>query len=64
MVFISAPDSGDIRLSMTRCITARSCITVTAGMFVLFGDSDLIGRILPCVFGTALIPLLYYLYRM
>lgn len=37
---------------------------VTAGMFALFGDSDLVGRILPCVFGTALIPLVYCLYRM
>lgn len=37
---------------------------VTATMFALFGDSDLVGRILPCVFGTALIPLVYCLYRM
>lgn len=37
---------------------------VTAGMFALFGDSDLVGRILPCIFGTALIPLVYCLYRM
>ena len=37
---------------------------VTAGMFALFGDSDLVGRILPCIFGTALIPLVYCLYQM
>ena len=37
---------------------------ITAGMFALFGDSDFVGRILPCVFGCALIPLVYYLYRM
>lgn len=37
---------------------------VTAGMFALFGDSDLVGRVLPALFGTALIPLVYALYRM
>lgn len=37
---------------------------VTAGMFSLFGDSDLIGRILPCVFGCAIIPLIYWIYKM
>ncbi|MDV0443819.1 flippase activity-associated protein Agl23 [Methanorbis rubei] len=37
---------------------------VTAGMFALFGDSDLVARILPCIFGVALIPLVYCLYRM
>lgn len=37
---------------------------VTAGMFSLFGDSDLVGRILPCVFGCAIIPLIYWIYRM
>ena len=37
---------------------------VTAGMFALFGATDLVGRILPCVFGCALIPLLYWIYRM
>ena len=31
---------------------------ITSAMFSLFGDSDLVGRILPCVFGCALIPLL------
>ncbi|MDO5847585.1 MAG: TIGR03663 family protein [Methanocorpusculum sp.] len=37
---------------------------ITSAMFSLFGDSDLVGRILPCVFGCALIPLLYWIYRM
>lgn len=37
---------------------------VTAGMFALFGDSDLVGRVFPALFGTALIPLVYALYRM
>lgn len=37
---------------------------VTAGMFNLFGASDFVGRIMPCVFGCALIPLVYWIYRM
>ena len=37
---------------------------VTSAMFSLFGASDLVGRILPCIFGCALIPLLYWIYRM
>ncbi|HJJ59957.1 MAG TPA: TIGR03663 family protein [Methanocorpusculum sp.] len=37
---------------------------ITSAMFSLFGDSDLVGRILPYVFGCALIPLLYWIYRM
>ncbi|MDO5843650.1 MAG: TIGR03663 family protein [Methanocorpusculum sp.] len=37
---------------------------VTAGMFSLFGASDLVARILPCVFGCAIIPLIYWIYRM
>jgi len=36
---------------------------VTAGMFSLFGDSDLVARLLPCLFGTLLIPLVYCIYR-
>jgi uncharacterized protein (TIGR03663 family) len=36
---------------------------VTAGMFYLFGDSDLTARLLPSFFGTLLIPLVYYIYR-
>ena len=36
---------------------------VTAGMFSLFGDSDLVSRILPSLFGTLLIPLVYCIYR-
>ena len=37
---------------------------ITASMFALFGDSDLIGRILPALAGCALIPLVYWLYRL
>ena len=36
---------------------------VTAGMFSVFGDSDLVARLLPCLFGTLLIPLAYCIYR-
>ena len=36
---------------------------VTAGIFYLFGDSDLTARLLPSLFGTLLIPLVYYIYR-
>ena len=36
---------------------------VTAGMFYLFGDSDLTARLLPSLFGTLLIPLVYFIYR-
>jgi len=36
---------------------------VTAGMFSLFGDSDLVARILPSLFGTLLIPLVFCIYR-
>ena len=37
---------------------------VTAGMFALFGDSDLVGRLLPAVFGLSLIPLVYIIHRL
>ncbi|NMB79663.1 MAG: TIGR03663 family protein [Methanomicrobiales archaeon] len=37
---------------------------VTAGMFAAFGSSDLVARILPCMFGTLLIPLVYCVYRL
>ena len=37
---------------------------VTAGMFALLGDSDLVARLLPALFGTLLIPLVYYIYRL
>ncbi|HJJ35628.1 MAG TPA: TIGR03663 family protein [Methanocorpusculum sp.] len=37
---------------------------VTAGMFSLFGATDFVGRIVPCLFGCGLIPLLYWIYRM
>ena len=36
---------------------------VTAGMFSLFGDSDLVARLLPSLFGALLIPLVYCIYR-
>ncbi len=36
---------------------------VTAGMFSAFGDSDLVARLLPALFGTLLIPLVYCIYR-
>ncbi len=36
---------------------------VTAGMFSVFGDSDLVARLLPALFGTLLIPLVYFIYR-
>ena len=36
---------------------------VTAGMFSIFGDSDLIARLLPALFGTLLIPLVYCIFR-
>jgi len=36
---------------------------ITAGMFALFGDSDLVARLLPALFGTLLIPLAYCIYR-
>jgi len=37
---------------------------VTAGMFSLFGASDLVARILPALFGTLLVPLVYFIYRL
>lgn len=37
---------------------------VTTGMFSLFGDSDLVARLLPALFGTLLIPLVYCIYRL
>jgi len=37
---------------------------VTAGMFTAFGASDLVARILPAVFGTLLVPLVYCIYRL
>ncbi|WAC05628.1 MAG: TIGR03663 family protein [Methanoregula sp.] len=37
---------------------------ITAGMFALFGDSDLVARLLPSLFGTLLIPLVYYIYNL
>jgi uncharacterized protein (TIGR03663 family) len=37
---------------------------LTAGMFFIFGDSDLVARILPALFGAAIIPLIYAIYRL
>jgi predicted membrane-bound mannosyltransferase len=37
---------------------------ITASMFAIFGDSDITGRILPALAGCALIPLVYWLYRL
>ncbi|MGA2103947.1 flippase activity-associated protein Agl23 [Methanoregula sp.] len=37
---------------------------VTAGMFSLFGASDLVARLLPALFGTLLVPLVYFIYRL
>ncbi|MEN6610322.1 MAG: flippase activity-associated protein Agl23 [Methanoregulaceae archaeon] len=37
---------------------------LTAGMFWIFGSSDLVGRLLPAVFGTLIIPLIYWIYRL
>lgn len=37
---------------------------VTAGMFALFGDSDLVARILPALFGAAIIPVIYWIYTL
>ena len=36
---------------------------VTAGMFSVLGDSDLVARVLPALFGFLLIPLVYCIYR-
>ncbi len=36
---------------------------ITAAMFRIFGDSDLIARLLPAVFGSAIIILIYGIYR-
>ncbi len=36
---------------------------VTAGMFSIFGDSDLVARLLPALFGTLLNSLVYCIYR-
>jgi uncharacterized protein (TIGR03663 family) len=37
---------------------------VTAGMFAAFGSSDLVARLLPCLFGLLLIPLVYCIYHL
>ncbi|HJJ41798.1 MAG TPA: TIGR03663 family protein [Methanocorpusculum sp.] len=37
---------------------------VTASMFKIFGASDIVGRILPCIFGCGMVLLVYWLYKM
>ncbi|MFA7694110.1 MAG: flippase activity-associated protein Agl23 [Methanoregula sp.] len=37
---------------------------VTAGMFSIFGASDLVARLLPALFGTLLVLLVYFIYRL
>ncbi len=37
---------------------------VTAGIFSLLGDSDLVGRLIPALLGTLLVPLLYPIYQL
>ncbi|MCA9703747.1 MAG: TIGR03663 family protein [Methanolinea sp.] len=37
---------------------------VTAGMYYIFGQSDLVARLLPALFGAAIIPLVYAIYRL
>jgi uncharacterized protein (TIGR03663 family) len=37
---------------------------MTAGIFSLLGDSDLIGRLFPALLGTLLVPLVYPVYRL
>jgi uncharacterized protein (TIGR03663 family) len=36
----------------------------TAGIFSFLGDSDLVGRLLPALLGTLLVPLLYPIYKL
>jgi uncharacterized protein (TIGR03663 family) len=37
---------------------------ITASMFWLFGQSDFVARLMPALFGTLLVPLVYYIYRL
>ncbi len=37
---------------------------VTAGIFALLGEADWVGRVLPALFGVALIPMVYAIYRL
>ncbi|MDD4567221.1 MAG: TIGR03663 family protein [Methanoculleus chikugoensis] len=37
---------------------------MTAGIFSLLGDSDLVGRLFPALLGTLLVPLVYPIYRL
>ena len=37
---------------------------LTAGMFWLFGQSDLVARLLPALFMALLVPLVYFIYRL
>ncbi|HOT94677.1 MAG TPA: TIGR03663 family protein [Methanoregulaceae archaeon] len=36
---------------------------ITAGMFRLFGDSDLVGRLVPALLGVLIVVLVYFIYR-
>ena len=37
---------------------------LTSGMFSLFGDSDIVARILPSLFGALIVPLVYFIYKL
>lgn len=37
---------------------------ITAGMFRLFGDSDLVGRLVPAFLGVLIVVLVYFIYRL
>ncbi|MGD9936760.1 MAG: flippase activity-associated protein Agl23 [Methanoregulaceae archaeon] len=37
---------------------------ITAGMFRLFGDSDLVGRLVPALLGVLIVVLVYFIYRL
>lgn len=37
---------------------------ITAGMFRLFGDSDLVGRLVPALLGVLIVVLVYFVYRL
>jgi uncharacterized protein (TIGR03663 family) len=37
---------------------------ITAAMFWLFGQSDLVARLMPALFGMLLVPLVYFIYRL
>ena len=37
---------------------------ITAGMFRIFGDSDLVGRLVPALLGVLIVVLVYFVYRL